>query len=275
MTVLSPAPTMAGRAAVTGSAPVAPRRSLCIVIHDVAPPTWDRCRRLIDGLDAVSTALGRARLPLTLLAVPRYHGSGRDPAFERWLQGRAGIGDEVALHGYTHRDDTVASGVAGPIDRLRRTVYTRGEGEFWALDAGEATRRIDAGRAWLGELGLQPSGFVAPAWLLGPGARQALATQPFDYTCTVRRLLLLRTRRELVAQAQVYSTSTAWRRRMSQIWNTTLGRLQRADPVVRLELHPSDEAPEIVRSWTRLAREQAGTRRACTLAAVARELAAA
>ena len=36
----------------------------------------------------------------------------------------------------------------GLLDRLRRTHYTRSEGEFWALPEAEATRRIDAGIAW-------------------------------------------------------------------------------------------------------------------------------
>lgn len=248
-------------------------RTLCIVIHDVAPATWDRCRWLLGRLDEITRTLGTARLPVTLLAVPRYHGGAREPAFERWLQDRAALGDEIALHGYTHRDDAPAS-AAGPLDRLRRNVYTRGEGEFWALDEAEATRRIDAGLAWLAELSLRPRGFVAPAWLLGPGAWQALERQAFDYTCTVRRLHLFRPRREWIAQSQVYSTSTAWRRWLSLAWNGALGRWQRARSIVRLELHPSDDAPAIRRSWERLARDQAATRRVCTLATLAGELAA-
>ena len=74
---------------------------------------------------------------------------------------------------------------------LRRRVYTRGEGEFWALSEREATRRIEAGIAWFREHGWPLAGFVAPAWLLGPGAWQALATQRFEYTATLRELVHL------------------------------------------------------------------------------------
>src|ERR1700704_6068245 len=140
-------------------------KALCIVVHDVAPGTWSATRRLLDAIAEVDT------FPVTLLAVPRYHGEDRDPAFERWLVERASAGDEIALHGYRHLDDGEPRGW---IDRQLRHTYTRGEGEFLALPFDEAMRRIDAGLAWLRELGVQPSGFVAPAWLLGPEAWRAL-----------------------------------------------------------------------------------------------------
>lgn len=244
--------------APTRSAANADGRRLCVVVHDVAPATQAACERTLAALREIG------EIPVTLLAVPRYHGSGRDPAFERWLVGRAAAGDEVALHGYTHRDD--AGDTTGALDYARRRIYTRGEGEFWNLDEGEATRRLDAGRAWLAALGLPPAGFVAPAWLLGAPAWAALRRQSFDYTCTLRRFHLLPGSASVDCQAQVYSHSTAWRRAMSLLWNATLARLQSGHAVVRLELHPGDvDHPALRRSWQRLATRQLASRRACTL----------
>jgi len=237
-------------------------KSLCIVIHDVAPATWDACRWLLDRVTA------RGPFPVTLLAVPRYHAMPRNAGFERWLCERSRGGDEIALHGFDHLDHGQP---ATGFDRLRRGFYTRGEGEFAAIDFEAATRRIQAGRTWLAELGLRPAGFVAPAWLLGREAWRALRAQPFLYTCTLRRIHLLGTNRgaagprSLVCQSQVYSSSSAWRRSMSVAWNESLAWCQRASPIVRLELHPGDDRPVVSRSWQHLLETQAAVRRVCTL----------
>ena len=248
---------------------MAAERVICVVIHDVAPATWAACHRLLETIER------HGRFAVTLLAVPRYHGLPRDAGFERWLRARAGSGDEVALHGFDHLDP--GRPTTG-FDRLRRSVYTRGEGEFAALGFDEATRRIEAGRAWLSELGIAPAGFIAPAWLLGRESWRALRKQPFRYTCTLGRIELLDPLRGAVAppslacQSQVYSSSTAWRRHASRLWNESLAWQQRADGVVRLELHPGDDVPSVSRAWERLLARQLVTRRPCTLAEVADRL---
>ena len=92
------------------------------------------------------------------------------------------------MHGCTHRDDGTPEGW---LDGLRRSRYTRGEGEFWSLSRREALARIDVGIEWFTKNGWPLSGFVAPAWLLGPGARKALVERPFEYTSTLRELVHL------------------------------------------------------------------------------------
>lgn len=236
---------------------------ICIVVHDVAPATWPRCRKILDLLSKIDD------FPVTLLAVPHFHGGARDSAFERWLRHRASRGDEVALHGYNHLDTAPPR---NPLDWLRRRVYTRGEGEFAELDAAEAASRLQSGVQWLAELDLYPAGFVAPAWLLGPAAWQALRQQAFEYTCTLRRLYLLPGEHSIDCRGQVYSSSTAWRRALSVPWNESLAWLQRRQPVVRLELHPGDLHPHLRRSWHWLAHQQTRHRRVCTLRTLAREL---
>ena len=241
-------------------------RRICLVLHDVAPATWPQCRRILETLTAID------HVPVTLLAVPRYHGAGRDAAFENWLVGRAAAGDEIALHGYTHLDDQPASGL---VDWFQRSVYTRGEGEFSRLPFDEAKQRIGAGLAWLRSIGIEPAGFVAPAWLLGEPAWHALWEHghAFRYTCTLRRIHLLHEMRSVECQSQVFSTSTWWRRGASVAWNHALQRWQHDQPVVRLELHPNDSAHKgVQRAWQRLATEQLRTRRACTLEALVQEL---
>lgn len=234
-----------------------PDRTLHIVLHDVAPPTRAACCRVLDALGEIGD------FPVTLLAVPRYHGASRDSAFERWLVSRAEHGDEVALHGYTHRDDGRPRGAS---DWFLRRFYTRSEGEFLDLPESEVTRRLDAGLAWLRDLSLEPSGFVAPAWLMGAAAWRAMQRYPFDYTCTLRRIHLLDERRSVVCQGQVFSNSSAWRRAMSTVWNTSLAARQRDASIVRLELHPRDaDFANVRRCWQQLARDQSRDRDVMTL----------
>ncbi|HEY6943202.1 DUF2334 domain-containing protein, partial [Dokdonella sp.] len=143
---------------------------LCIAIHDVAPATWPACDRLLALVDALGAP------PLTLLVVPDWHRRGAidaDRAFRRAIDARVARGDELALHGLVHLDEATPPRRA--LDRLRRRVLTAGEGEFAALDEGEALARIDAGLERFSRCGWAARGFVAPAWLRGAGTRAALA----------------------------------------------------------------------------------------------------
>ncbi len=241
------------------------QRALCVVLHDVAPPTWRACQWMLGAVEELG------EFPVTLLAVPRYHGARRHSGFERWLVQRSEAGDEIALHGYNHID---THRPRGPLDWLRRRVYTRSEAEFWALDYAESKKRLRMGRDWLRSIGLRPRGFVAPAWLLGADAWRALNEQPFEYTATLRRIHVLGVDppASLACQAQVYSSETAWRQRASVRWNEALARLQRDAPQVRLELHPGDDTPRISAAWRRLLQQQAVDRRFMTLGDLARDV---
>ena len=240
--------------------------SICVVLHDVAAGTQPACERV---MQAVADVAGD--IPLTLLAVPRYHGEPSTAGFERWLGDRARAGDELSLHGWTHRDD---GRPAGWLDGLRRSHYTRGEGEFWSLSQDEAAARIAAGQAWFDANGWTAHGFVAPAWLLGPGAWAALraASPGFAYTSTLRHIHRLPDGPTLTSQSVVYSTSSGWRRAMSLAWNAGVAAAERANPLLRLELHPRDaDFPAIRRSWQRLLAAQlhGAGRRAVTVAEAA------
>ena len=233
-------------------------RVVCVVLHDVAASTRAGCLRVLEAVAEV------AELPMTLLAVPRYHGETPTPEFEAWLGQRSRRGDELALHGWTHRDEMPA---AGALDRLRRRHYTRSEGEFWALPEAEASRRIDAGIDWFQDHGWPLAGFVAPAWLLGPGAWAALATKRFEYTATLRHLFHLPGRQRVTSQSVVYSTSSEWRRKTSLLWNATAARIERGNPLLRIELHPRDaDFAAVRRSWQVILERALRDRRAATVA---------
>jgi predicted deacetylase len=238
--------------------------SLAVVVHDVAPATQVACDRLIAAVREV------ADVPLTLLAVPRYHYEPTPRAFVDWLDRRYVGGDEVALHGYTHLDEGEPRNF---VDRVRRRHYTRGEGEFADLSMSEALRRITAGVGWFSRQGFVLRGFVAPAWLMSRGTWEALRWSDLSYTCTLRHLVLLPERIRHTSQSIVYSTSSAWRRRASLAWNATVAATLRHNPLLRLELHPCDaDHAAIRRSWQRLLERHLPGRRPCTLADAAAQM---
>jgi predicted deacetylase len=242
---------------------IEPPRRLCVSIHDVAPATLPQCALLLDAVAAV------ADIPITLLVVPAYHGvADTVPAYDRQLERRLARGDELTLHGYTHLDQ-------GPPARswrehYARHIYTDSEGEFAALPEEEAARRLALGIQWFARRGWPLHGFVAPAWLLGPGGWQALRQLPFVYTTTWRRFYLLPGGQSLQAPSLVYSSRNAWGRTMSRQAVTWTSLMQRDAPLVRLSLHPRDALyPATVSHFQKLLERLLERRQAATKAAFA------
>lgn len=150
-------------------------KRLLASIHDVSP----KFERQIDILaERLDRQLGAAKF--AMLVVPDHWDSAplsADPAFQRRLRGWADAGVEMFLHGWRHRDDSVHSGGAA---NFKATHMTAGEGEFLGLSQGEATRRLREGRAVVEDaIGRPVAGFIAPAWLYGPGAMAAVTTEGF------------------------------------------------------------------------------------------------
>ena len=248
---------MSDAAAADGDGEAADR-FVCVVLHDVASSTRAACRRTLKAIAQIGD------VPVTLLAVPRYHGETPTREFEDWLGQRAREGNELALHGWTHRDELPTDGV---VDALRRHHYTRGEGEFVALTEDDARARIEQGLAWFRANGWPVRGFVAPAWLLGDGAWRALDGRGFDYTATLRELVHLPGKRRVASQSVVYSTSSAWRRRASLSWNAFVALKERNNRLLRVELHPRDADFTGVReSWQKILERALRTRRPVTVA---------
>jgi hypothetical protein len=142
-------------------------------IHDVGPRFETEVDLLVDRLEA---HVGPGRF--AMLVVPDHWGEAplaRAPAFAAKLRRWADAGVEMFLHGWSHRDD---SAHADRTAAWKARHMTAGEGEFLGLDQAEATRRLRAGRAVVEDaIGRMVAGFIAPAWLYGPGARAAVAAE--------------------------------------------------------------------------------------------------
>lgn len=211
---------------------------VCLVMHDVAPATWERCEAVMQRLASVCDG------PWTFLAVPNYHRRGRldrDDHFRRGLNRYLEKGCEIAQHGYFHLDPRAARGIG---QHVRRRMYTAGEGEFSALDYAAARRRIEAGRAVLARAGWRADGFVAPAWLCSAEAQRAVEEAGFAYCSSLGDITALPEGRPVAGRSFCYSARSLLRRKISRVFNSQLLRRLSNEPVVRVAMHPADAEHE-------------------------------
>jgi uncharacterized protein len=224
---------------------------VCIALHDVAPATWPHCARLLAMLDELEAP------PTTRLVVPYFHGNhriDRDADFIRAIGQRLARGDEIALHGYDHRDR--AAPLRSPGDRFRRRVLTAGEGEFAALGEADARQKIERGLELMQCLRWPVRGFVPPAWLAGTGARAALRASGLRWFSTHDSLVPLPDGMPVSAPCLTASSRTAARRLMSRLWLNAMASVTRRAPLVRVGLHPADaDHAELMECWRRLLRD--------------------
>jgi predicted deacetylase len=120
-----------------------------------------------------------------------------------------------------------------------RRIYTH-EGEFYALDQAQALQRLEQGLALFDRQGWPVAGFVAPAWLMSQGTRQALSQLPLRYTSTPQHLYRLPDFTAYEAPGLVWSARSAWRRGLSRVVCDWQCRRLRTAETLRLGLHPVD-----------------------------------
>jgi predicted deacetylase len=141
---------------------------LAVAVHDIEPATFERVALIRDWLDD----LGVDRVTLLVIPARDMHPlSDRRPEVGTWLLERCGRGDAIAQHGFCH--------LASRQARLRRHSLTAaGEArEFAGLDSPATVRALDAGRRVLKLAGIEPRGFVAPAYAYTPALREGLRTR--------------------------------------------------------------------------------------------------
>lgn len=217
--------------------------AFALVLHDVAPSTWQCYRDFVANIDSMGA------IPLTLLVVPDYHRQGclsQMPDFVAMMERRLACGDELVVHGYHHDDP-------GPIgwslrEGFMRRLYTR-EGEFFRIDPVQCRIRLEAAVQLFARLGWPLTGFVPPAWLLGSAARAVLAEFPFRYSSDPSAIIRLPGFERLAAPSLVWSARSGWRRLLSRQWNQWQLQRQQDAPLLRLGLHPVDMEHAAVRRY--------------------------
>jgi predicted deacetylase len=206
---------------------------LVVSVHDVSPATEAQTRRWCADADALGV-----RVSLLVIPGPWRGASLADcPDYAPVLRERAGRGDEIVLHGWTHAALPGGSAARRAVAR----VVARGAAEFAAIDTAEATERLDAGRTVLSGLGLAVTGFTPPGWLASPGAVRALSDTGFAYLTTHRGLWRLPQRRLEPAFALSNRPVGGVTERLgSQLMHRWARRGARRGALVRIALHPDD-----------------------------------
>ncbi|MET0240712.1 MAG: polysaccharide deacetylase family protein [Sphingobium sp.] len=212
------------------------RRQLLLSIHDVGPRFACEVDRHADRLAAAGIAHRYA-----MLVVPDHWGSaplaGSD--FGTRLRAWASDGVDMFVHGWFHRDDARHDDATS---RFRARHMTAGEGEFLGLDRAEAARRMADGRKLIEDItGRAVAGFIAPAWLYGEGAREALRDTGFAIAEDHMRVWSP-TRGTTLARGPVITWASRSRPRIasSLLAARALSFALRRSPVVRIAVHPGD-----------------------------------
>lgn len=203
----------------------------------------------VEALWALCAARG---VTPALLVVPNWHGDWpleRYPDFVQWIRSRVKDGAEVFLHGERH--DEVGS-PRGWRDEWRAFNKTAREGEFLTLDAPAARERVERGLTLFARLGLDPIGFVPPAWLARDscvGVIGDLGLNFYEDDASITNCI----RQTRYASPVVrWSGRTPIRARGSAVVADVRWRTQRGAPYARVALHPSDlDSPITARSVER------------------------
>jgi predicted deacetylase len=215
--------------------------SIVVSLHDVAPRTQQIANTIISELSAHGVRV------CSILVVPDYHHEGcfaRHREFVTWLRSLETDGHEIVIHGYFHERPPQEKESFG--DKFMTRFYTQNEGEFYDLRYEEALRRVTTARDEFRAAGLKPRGFIAPAWLLGDEAEQAVRDAELEYTTRLRTICDLRSESTFRARTLVYSVHSNWRRILSQSWNAVLFRLLKSKPLLRISIHPPDYSQPII-----------------------------
>ncbi len=246
--------------------------TIAVALHDVEPATFERCARIRDWLD--DHGVDR----VTLLVVPArdLHPLGeRSPEMIQWLAERRLRGDSIAQHGFQNERPTRpdwSQRLRAPATGHRRAA------EFVGLDGPETRRAVEAGWRVLKLAGVEPDGFVAPAYAYTRELRNTLTTEG---TLSIRFRWwagLLRLHRALTGQS-AGGSRTGTQQLLAPAWDVgSEGSLRRAlSPSLiragslvqgrnlRLDLHPADlDRPRHMMALERVLSRAGGRRTAIT-----------
>ena len=212
-----------------------PKR-LIASIHDVHPGSLDAVEQLADQFEQ---HLGGPRY--AMLIVPDHWGRNAmrgNAGFAAKLRGWADQGIEMFVHGWFHQDRSEHSGIAA----LKARHMTASEGEFLGLSQAEAARRMADGKALVEDIiGRPAAGFIAPAWLYGPGAMDALSESGFAFAEDHMKVWKPASGEVLAKGPVITWASRSGPRTASSLLAAALGRTFLGPlPTVRVAVHPGD-----------------------------------
>ncbi len=180
---------------------------------------------------------------VTLLVIPArdLHPVGeRSPEMVEWLLDRRCAGDSIAQHGFQHVRPR--GGISAR--QMFARAHTRRGSEFVGLDGEETRRAVHAGWRVLKLAGIEPDGFVAPAYAYTAALRETLSLR-FHWWAGLLRVHRTQPASETRTHA-VGQLAPAWSLAatgpVSRVFSPSLVRAGSLLPMstLRLDLHPYD-----------------------------------
>lgn len=210
---------------------------MLVSIHDVSPRFEVEIDQLLELLAA---RLGGPNL--AMLVVPDHWNSApiaADKSFQAKLRGWSDMGIEMFVHGWSHRDESAHDAA---IASFKAKHMTAGEGEFLGLAYDRALPRMIDGKKLVEDIIGKPSvGFIAPAWLYGDGALQALNEAGFTIAEDHMKVWNPQTGERLTRGPVITWASRSKARITSSLAFAALARnALRPTRNVRLAVHPGD-----------------------------------
>jgi predicted deacetylase len=208
------------------------RQTIAVALHGIEPATFERCAVIRDWLDDH----GVERVTLLVIPARDLHPVGeRCPEMVEWLCERRRAGDSIAQHGFQH----VRARSGGSARALLAHAHGQREGEFIGLDDEETRRAVHAGWRVLKLAGIEPDGFVAPAYAYTPALRHALSLR-FSWWAGLLRVHRTQPQLETGPLAPALSLTAA-----GPLTRTLSPSLVRAGSLLptstlRVDLHPAD-----------------------------------
>jgi predicted deacetylase len=233
-----------------------PLRLLLASIHDVSPRFESEVDELLDLLRPhVDDRVAMLVVPNHWGDAPIVPGSAFATRLRRWAE----TGVEMFLHGFYHRDDSIHQ-AAG--QRARARFMTAGEGEFLGLSLAEALERITEGRSLVEEvIGKPIAGFIAPAWLYGDSAQQALRQYAIPIAEDHFRVWSPATGAQL-ARGPVITWASRTRLRLASSLAAAAALRRSPLNVLRIGVHPPDVLhPALIKSISKTLRVATETRK--------------
>src|ERR1019366_7255304 len=171
-----------------GETPTGSPRTIAVALHGIEPATFEPCALIRDWL----YDHGVERVTLLVIPARDLHPVGeRSPEMVDWLRERRMAGDSIAQHGFRH----VRPRAGGSPRQLLAAAHGQRGAEFVGLDSEETRRAVHAGWRLLKLAGIEPDGFVAPAYAYTSALRATLSLK-FQWWAGLLRVHLAQPRLE-------------------------------------------------------------------------------
>jgi len=200
--------------------------SFNVSIHDVTKSSLSKVKRIKELL------MEEGIEKITYLLIPNYH--EKETLTEVREEIKEVISDgEPVLHGYTHKGKEYFK--LSPMK-----LFTSNEGEFVSFEEKELKERIRKGKKMLEKLGINPKGFIPPAWLIRKTTLKTLKEEGFEFATNRYFIFNLKINQKLFSPVVTFSCREPIQWLSKELFLLQTDLYARFLKAVRVAIHPCD-----------------------------------